>query len=177
MKFHCDRCKTRYSIADDRVRGKILKIRCKNCSSVITVKEGGQVSGPRPARLATSDGARVAAARGRAGGRRRATSTSGSALQGAFEQALRRPQSIGAVDMTDAPAVLAAEWYVSQDGAQFGPFWYDTNGPRILYQSGGTGAGPWILQSYNTSTLAYVQVDAAGGDADAGERLHQPGFC
>src|SRR5687768_16412104 len=41
MKFHCDRCKTRYSIADERVRGKILKIRCKNCSAVITVKESG----------------------------------------------------------------------------------------------------------------------------------------
>ena len=39
MKFHCDRCKTRYSIADDRVRGKVLKIRCKNCSAVITVRE------------------------------------------------------------------------------------------------------------------------------------------
>ena len=40
MKFLCDRCKTRYSIGDDRVRGKILKIRCKNCGNVITVREG-----------------------------------------------------------------------------------------------------------------------------------------
>lgn len=40
MKFLCDRCKTRYSIADDRVRGKILKIRCKSCAHVITVREG-----------------------------------------------------------------------------------------------------------------------------------------
>ena len=40
MKFLCDRCKTRYSIGDERVRGKILKIRCKNCSNVITVREG-----------------------------------------------------------------------------------------------------------------------------------------
>src|SRR5690349_2296099 len=40
VKFLCDRCKTRYSIADDRVRGKILKIRCKNCANVITVREG-----------------------------------------------------------------------------------------------------------------------------------------
>lgn len=40
MKFLCDRCRTRYSIADDRVRGKILKIRCKNCANVITVREG-----------------------------------------------------------------------------------------------------------------------------------------
>ncbi|HEY6040116.1 MAG TPA: zinc-ribbon domain-containing protein, partial [Kofleriaceae bacterium] len=43
MKFLCDRCKTRYSIGDDRVRGKILKIRCKNCANVITVREGMSV--------------------------------------------------------------------------------------------------------------------------------------
>jgi predicted Zn finger-like uncharacterized protein len=40
VKFLCDRCKTRYSIGDERVRGKILKIRCKTCSNVITVREG-----------------------------------------------------------------------------------------------------------------------------------------
>ena len=40
MKFLCDRCKARYSIGDDRVRGKILKIRCKTCMNVITVREG-----------------------------------------------------------------------------------------------------------------------------------------
>jgi len=40
VKFLCDRCKTRYSIGDERVRGKILKIRCKTCANVITVREG-----------------------------------------------------------------------------------------------------------------------------------------
>ena len=40
MKFLCERCNTRYSIGDERVRGKILKIRCKNCANVITVREG-----------------------------------------------------------------------------------------------------------------------------------------
>jgi predicted Zn finger-like uncharacterized protein len=121
MKFHCDRCKTRYSIADDRVRGKILKVRCKNCSSVITLKESGAVSTPRTPRHATSDGARSGG--GRRSGRRRATSVSGSALQGAFEQALREPKPRGHSDsMADPPAMLEAEWYVSQDGEQFGPF-------------------------------------------------------
>jgi predicted Zn finger-like uncharacterized protein len=43
MKFHCERCKTKYSIADDRVRGKVLKIRCKHCSEIITVREGDGV--------------------------------------------------------------------------------------------------------------------------------------
>jgi predicted Zn finger-like uncharacterized protein len=161
MKFHCDRCKTRYSIADERVRGKILKIRCKNCSAVITVKEGGQVptpaSPPRipdeprakqgaskaaagPARLATSapsPAARPAAASAKASGPARATHSGhqvarpaaqakpSSALQGAFQQALRKPadQTPSAADsVSNAPATLDAEWYLSEDGDQDGPF-------------------------------------------------------
>jgi predicted Zn finger-like uncharacterized protein len=41
MKFVCDRCQTKYSIADDKVRGKVLKVRCKTCQNVITVREVG----------------------------------------------------------------------------------------------------------------------------------------
>lgn len=41
MKFACDRCNTRYSIADDKVKQKVLKIRCKACGNVITVQESG----------------------------------------------------------------------------------------------------------------------------------------
>ncbi|MES1209259.1 MAG: zinc-ribbon domain-containing protein, partial [Pseudomonadota bacterium] len=41
MKFVCDRCQTKYSIADDKVRGKILKVRCKSCANIITVREEG----------------------------------------------------------------------------------------------------------------------------------------
>lgn len=39
MRFTCDKCKARYSIADDRVRGRVLKIRCSKCGGVITVRE------------------------------------------------------------------------------------------------------------------------------------------
>jgi predicted Zn finger-like uncharacterized protein len=39
MKFICDQCKTKYSIADQKVAGKVLKIRCKNCGEIIIVKE------------------------------------------------------------------------------------------------------------------------------------------
>ena len=39
MKFYCDSCQTKYSIADEKVRGKVLKVRCKNCSHIITVRE------------------------------------------------------------------------------------------------------------------------------------------
>lgn len=39
MKFSCDRCQTRYSIGDDKVKGKILKIRCKTCGNIVVVRE------------------------------------------------------------------------------------------------------------------------------------------
>jgi predicted Zn finger-like uncharacterized protein len=39
MKFVCDRCQTKYSIADERVRGKVLKVKCKTCANLITVRE------------------------------------------------------------------------------------------------------------------------------------------
>jgi predicted Zn finger-like uncharacterized protein len=41
MKFVCERCHTKYSIADEKVRGKVLKVRCKTCENVITVRESG----------------------------------------------------------------------------------------------------------------------------------------
>ena len=40
MKIVCDNCATKYSIADEKVRGKVFKIRCKKCSHVIVVKGG-----------------------------------------------------------------------------------------------------------------------------------------
>lgn len=38
MNFTCDNCQKRYSIADEKVRGKTVKVRCKNCQNVITVE-------------------------------------------------------------------------------------------------------------------------------------------
>ncbi|HZI02375.1 MAG TPA: GYF domain-containing protein, partial [Archangium sp.] len=38
MNFSCNKCQRRYSIADDKVRGKTVKVRCKNCSNVISVE-------------------------------------------------------------------------------------------------------------------------------------------
>jgi predicted Zn finger-like uncharacterized protein len=38
MKIVCESCGAKYSIADDKVAGKVFKIRCKKCSAVIVVK-------------------------------------------------------------------------------------------------------------------------------------------
>jgi predicted Zn finger-like uncharacterized protein len=95
MKFVCDRCKTRYSIGDDRVRGKILKIRCKNCANVITVREGMDADAAGDEDAASG---RVA----------RPTTMSPPAAQ--------------AMPAAKPPAALEEEWYVSIEGEQSGPF-------------------------------------------------------
>lgn len=46
MKFYCDSCNTKYAISDDKVRGKVLKVRCKYCANVITVRELQPVATP-----------------------------------------------------------------------------------------------------------------------------------
>ncbi len=44
MKFVCDACGARYHIDDKKVAGKVLRIRCKKCSHVITVREPSRPS-------------------------------------------------------------------------------------------------------------------------------------
>lgn len=57
MKIVCDKCGAKYSIADEKVAGKIFKIRCKKCSSVLEVRgdqtgahalDGQSASAPAP---------------------------------------------------------------------------------------------------------------------------------
>ena len=37
MRIVCDSCGAKYSIADEKVIGKVFKVRCKKCSHVIMV--------------------------------------------------------------------------------------------------------------------------------------------
>jgi predicted Zn finger-like uncharacterized protein len=47
MKIVCEACQAKYSISDDKVRGKAFKIRCKKCSHIIVVRAAdGGGSGP-----------------------------------------------------------------------------------------------------------------------------------
>jgi predicted Zn finger-like uncharacterized protein len=104
VKFLCDRCKTRYSIGDERVRGKILKIRCKNCNNVITVREGmPEIGADEGRRKGQPTQAIEAVSKDLAGGN--------GALGAAFASAMTKP-----------PPALEEEWYVSIEGDQAGPF-------------------------------------------------------
>lgn len=55
MRFICDNCKAKYSIADEKINKKVLKIRCKKCSHVIIVRDTSgkeQVRASSPAQAA-----------------------------------------------------------------------------------------------------------------------------
>ena len=75
MKITCQSCQAKYTIADEKVLGKIVKIRCKKCSSTIVVN-GSDPSG------APAYGASETAGQGPAGRTRRGRSTSATATSG-----------------------------------------------------------------------------------------------
>ena len=49
MKIVCDACQAKYSISDDKVQGKVFKIRCKKYSNIIVVRGGAGAAEPAPA--------------------------------------------------------------------------------------------------------------------------------
>src|SRR5438105_8194532 len=61
MKFACDSCHTKYTIADERVHGRVLKIRCKTCDHVITVREEVLVLAPEDLEPPPSDRTMISA--------------------------------------------------------------------------------------------------------------------
>ncbi len=140
MKFLCGSCRTKYAISDEKVRGKILTIRCKKCGAKILVKEsltqqspgGGtavapvaeEEQTPQAAHTQPSQEARSASnpASARVGG--------SAALASAYDIAMHGNAS--GADADDMPTSIAPvpanldlagfEWYVAVDGEQRGPF-------------------------------------------------------
>jgi predicted Zn finger-like uncharacterized protein len=99
MKFVCDRCSTRYSISDEKVQGKVLKIRCKTCSHIIVLREQTGASGEIVGAAAAGGGA---------------------------SQVLRGPAPRTEVEMPRVQAPTAGknpnvEWWVAIAGAKHGP--------------------------------------------------------
>jgi predicted Zn finger-like uncharacterized protein len=105
MKFSCERCQTRYSIGDDKVKGKVLKIRCKTCGNIIVVRE----------QQAVSEGAAALAAVGGGGGAAAAAPASPSPSPSPS------PSAAGG-SASQAPAgENEIEWFIAIKGKQHGP--------------------------------------------------------
>jgi predicted Zn finger-like uncharacterized protein len=44
MKIICDSCGAKYTVSDEKVQGKTVKVKCRKCSAVIVVSSTGDVS-------------------------------------------------------------------------------------------------------------------------------------
>jgi predicted Zn finger-like uncharacterized protein len=51
MKIVCESCQAKYSIADEKVSGKVFKIRCKRCGEVIVVRGDQEPQGEEATRV------------------------------------------------------------------------------------------------------------------------------
>ena len=114
MKFLCDQCKAKYQIADDKVAGKTVKMKCRKCGHLIEVRaavtesvEAGESNrpGPRSAPMATSLS------------RMDQVRPSRDALAGAFAKSVSN-EDPGARSIALSPG---DEWYVAINGVPVGP--------------------------------------------------------
>lgn len=119
MKFLCGSCRTKYQISDEKVRGKILTIRCKKCGAKIMVRES-------LAREAAGGTALAPVAETAAGGMRAGGSAS---MAAAFDAQMRRSPEETPDDLPTSIAPVPGnidqagyEWYLAVDGQQHGPF-------------------------------------------------------
>jgi len=118
MQFFCDQCKTKYSIADEKVAGKILKLRCKRCENTIVLKD------PRSAQPSSE----VPSSRGhqllRDAFRKSFSEDLGSAPD-VFPSAASEGQVEERTQIARLPLFESAappeEWYLSDSRGQFGP--------------------------------------------------------
>ena len=119
VKFACESCQTKYTIPDEKVRGKVLKIRCKKCGAVITVKE--EVAAiPEPEAPPLEERTRVADI-GLLEKLRQAEEAKSGGTQ----------QSAPAYQEPAAQEPLPVEWYVMINGEQVGPLSPDDLGAKI----------------------------------------------
>ena len=137
MKFLCDNCKAKYQIADEKVAGKTVRMKCRKCGHQIEVRAavtetsvstspptamGSASDAPRPVAknsLATS----LSAAKPRAPVGQPHAAPATSALAGAFQrtvhdapQSVPFPQQGGGLELS-----VTDEWYVAINGVPVGP--------------------------------------------------------
>jgi predicted Zn finger-like uncharacterized protein len=133
VKFLCDNCKAKYQIADEKVAGKTVRMKCRKCGHQIEVRAAvtaSSVSGPPPKPPTPSMAPRPPQKGGLATSlsatKPRAPSPSvapSGALAGAFKSNVTDdPASIPA-DRPSAQIELSVtdEWYVAINGVPVGP--------------------------------------------------------
>ena len=148
MKFFCEQCKAKYQIADDKVAGKTVRMKCRKCGHLIELRaevteSSAMGSGPAGGGATASAGtagaspSRPAApkppARPPPKPNALATSltstkpappkperTGGGALAGAFKSNVQRDEE-GSAPFDMADLAPGDDWYVAVNGVPVGP--------------------------------------------------------
>lgn len=131
MKFLCGTCRTKYQISEEKVRGKVLTIRCQKCGSKVKVREPQHALEPGEAYIAESVADETSSVgstvKHRAvaanAGTRIPTSDLGVATFHEPDEAPTRVQ-VGTAKQQESASALATdvEWFTAADGKQQGPF-------------------------------------------------------
>jgi predicted Zn finger-like uncharacterized protein len=132
MKFLCDNCKAKYQIADEKVAGKTVRMKCRKCGHQIEVRAavteestGGSVPPPPPApRIGAPLATSLSAAKPRPSQFPVAASVAPqSALAGAFSRNVHDAPSSLSNGPKSATIELSVtdEWYVAINGVPVGP--------------------------------------------------------
>lgn len=112
MKFLCDQCKAKYQIADDKVAGKTVRMKCRKCGHVIEIRAAVTESSSASERpVAPSANSPLAARRPAPPQPRR------DALTSAMQKNIASPD----VDATGGDPTAPDEWYVAINGVPVGP--------------------------------------------------------
>lgn len=118
MKFSCERCQTRYTIGDDKVQGKILKIRCKTCANVIILREG-------EARSAETAEVPLDVSRSIPAAPRTEVNIPRAVVGAGGEISQSRPQPAPTPSVSAGSATVTLPWFVAIKGQQHGPVSFD----------------------------------------------------
>jgi predicted Zn finger-like uncharacterized protein len=128
VKFLCEQCKAKYQIADDKVAGKTVRMKCRKCGFMIEVR--AEVTETSVAQGLPED-PKKPAGKPSPLGKSLATSLTGrppppkgkpDALAGAFQRKVRQdgpPESTASLEMLDSSATSG--WYVAINGVPVGP--------------------------------------------------------
>ncbi len=120
MKFLCESCKAKYQIADDRVRGKTVRMKCRKCGYAIEIHASlvdqppGETSGS-PARAVGRGVEKNLSALDM-------PPAASGALAGAFEQSLEAHATTASAPPGQRRAGIGSgDWYVAINGVPVGP--------------------------------------------------------
>ncbi|MFO0658676.1 MAG: GYF domain-containing protein [Polyangiaceae bacterium] len=131
MKFLCDNCKAKYQIADEKVTGRTVRMKCRKCSHLIEIRavsdgQGAPEAAPVEAPAAPAPAAaapRPAAAAPRPGATRPSTAPAAprpGGLASAFNKAVASPGG-PASERPETDPLDEQGWFAGIGGSPIGP--------------------------------------------------------